>query len=79
MRSEMEGTKKSLLAAAGELFAKHGVDGVGIRAIAEKAGANQGAINYHFRSKEHLYGEVLQYAVSELQFGRLKEYLSDCQ
>lgn len=54
-------TKLGLIQAAGELFANHGLDGTSIRAIADKAGVNIAAVNYHFGSKEHLYSETLMY------------------
>ena len=57
------GTKLDLILAAGELFAEDGLDGTSVRAIAEKAGANIAAINYHFGSKENLHTEVLRYAL----------------
>ena len=56
-------TKMALILAAGELFADHGFDGASIRAIAEKAGANIAAVNYHFGSKEHLYIATLQHVI----------------
>jgi AcrR family transcriptional regulator len=61
---EPEGTKLALIMAAGELFAESGLEGQGVRAIAEKAGVNIAAINYHFGSKENLYVETLRYVIS---------------
>lgn len=58
-------TKTALVFAAGELFAEHGFEGATVRAIAERAGANIAAVNYHFGSKEHLYTEVLRHALIE--------------
>lgn len=52
-------TKRTLIEAAGPLFAEHGIDGTTVRAIAEKAQTNIAAINYHFGSKENLYKETL--------------------
>lgn len=52
-------TRTALLAAGRELFAAHGYRGASIRAITRKAGANLGAVTYHFGSKEALYGAVL--------------------
>ena len=63
MEVELAGTKLALINAAGELFADHGLEGTSVRAIAEKAGANVAAINYHFGSKENLYAEGLRYVV----------------
>ena len=52
-------TRQALVAAGRELFAAHGYRGASIRAITTKAGANLGAVTYHFGSKEGLYGTVL--------------------
>jgi len=51
-------TRDRLLAAATELFAERGFRGATLRDIAERAGANVAAANYHFGSKERLYREV---------------------
>lgn len=63
MHEEPEGTKLALIMAAGELFAESGIEGPGVRAIAEKAGVNIAAINYHFGSKENLYVETFRYVI----------------
>jgi AcrR family transcriptional regulator len=57
-----------LLAAAGDLFARHGFDAVSVRQITSRAKANLGAITYHFGSKEALF-----HAVIERFGGRLSE------
>lgn len=59
-----------LLEAALVEFAAHGFDGASTRAIAERAGAHQPQINYHFASKEQLW----QAAVDHL-FGLLSTEL----
>ena len=64
MYEEPEGTKLALIMAAGELFAESGIEGPGVRTIAEKAGVNIAAVNYHFGSKENLYVETFRYVVS---------------
>jgi AcrR family transcriptional regulator len=61
-RSPAEPTSQRLLQAAGEVFAEHGFRAATVRQICERAGANVAAINYHFRDKETLYGEVIRYA-----------------
>jgi len=48
------------LKTAVRLFADHGYQATSIRTIAAKARVNQAAINYHFRSKDRLYREVLR-------------------
>jgi AcrR family transcriptional regulator len=51
-------TKEALMDAAETLLAQHGVAGASARDITREAGANLGAINYHFGSKENLVLEV---------------------
>ena len=58
--ADRPGTAESLLHAAQELFAERGYDGASIRAITARAGANLGAVTYHFGSKEALYHGVIQ-------------------
>jgi AcrR family transcriptional regulator len=72
VEQELVGTKLALILAAGELFAENGLEGTSIRSIAEKAGANVAAINYHFGTKENLHAEVLSYAIMRLQGNRVR-------
>jgi AcrR family transcriptional regulator len=53
-------TSRALMAAGRKLFGKHGFDGTSVREIAQEAGANLGAITYHFGSKRALYSAVLE-------------------
>jgi AcrR family transcriptional regulator len=55
-----EATRADLIAAARRLFGRRGFDGTSIRAITREAGANLGAVTYHFGSKRGLYGAVLE-------------------
>ncbi|MEQ8329736.1 MAG: TetR/AcrR family transcriptional regulator [Longimicrobiales bacterium] len=52
-------TRRALLRAGREFFATEGFDGASVRAITGAAGANLGAITYHFGSKRGLYEAVL--------------------
>ncbi len=47
------------MAEARKLFADKGFDGTSVRDLTSRAGANLGAITYHFGSKRHLYDAVL--------------------
>lgn len=51
-------TTGRLLDTAEKLFAEHGYDGVGMRALAEEAKVNLGATTYHYGSKKALYIET---------------------
>ncbi len=62
-----EATVEALVVSARRLFAERGYDGASIRAITGDAGANLGAVTYHFGSKEALYHEVLRQAVAPLR------------
>lgn len=54
------GTRGALLSAGRRLFAAHGYKGASVRAITGVAGANLGAVTYHFGSKAALYDAVLE-------------------
>jgi AcrR family transcriptional regulator len=53
-------TGTALIRAATRLFAARGYAGTSIRAITAEAGANLGAVTYHFGTKEKLYAAVLR-------------------
>lgn len=54
-------THDRILEAAGEVFAECGFRSTTVRKICERAEVNVAAVNYHFRSKEELYFDVLNY------------------
>lgn len=58
-RSDGATTRLALLEAAGIVFAEKGFDRATAKEIAEKAGTNAAAVNYHFGGIESLYEEVL--------------------
>ena len=49
-----------ILAAAAELFYRHGIRAVGVEAIAEAAGTNKMTLYRHFQSKDELVAEYLR-------------------
>jgi AcrR family transcriptional regulator len=65
-------TRENLLDAAERLFAEHGYDGVGMRALAVEAGVNLGAATYHFGSKERLYIETVMRCLLPISEERIK-------
>ncbi len=58
-------TASELKRCAREEFAARGFAGASVRAITKAAGANLGAITYHFGSKQALYEAVLSDALAE--------------
>jgi AcrR family transcriptional regulator len=57
--------REQILAAAAELFARHGFHGVGIDDIGAAVGISGPALYRHFRSKDAMLGEMLT-AISEM-------------
>lgn len=66
-----ERTRILLLAAAGEVFIKHGFNGASIDLIAETAGYTKGAIYFHFKNKQELLYGVIKYR-SDLIYKQLE-------
>jgi AcrR family transcriptional regulator len=54
-----------ILAAAADLFYRHGIRAVGVEAIAEAAGTNKMTLYRHFDSKDELVAEYLRQAAQE--------------
>lgn len=59
-------TRDAILKAAIDAFAESGFHGTKLRALARRAGVNQGLIHHYFGSKEALLNEVLQRAAEDL-------------
>jgi AcrR family transcriptional regulator len=57
--------RERILIAARELFARHGVHGVGVEAVAEAAGTNKMTLYRHFESKDLLVAEYLRGLAAE--------------
>jgi AcrR family transcriptional regulator len=66
-----EKTREHVLDAAEKLFAQNGPEAVSIRAIADAANVNLGAVNYHFVTKERLFEEVFRRRVVPLNDERI--------
>jgi AcrR family transcriptional regulator len=58
-RSDGLQTRQQILDVAGTLFAENGFSRTTSKEICAAAGCNQAAVNYHFKGREGLYGEVL--------------------
>ena len=66
MKRPSEITRDRILKTAVKLFAERGYEATSIRTLAAKAHVNQAAINYHFKTKDGLYREVLRDAIHAL-------------
>jgi AcrR family transcriptional regulator len=71
--------RERILAAARELFYRHGIRGVGVDAIAEAAGTNKMTLYRHFASKDLLIAECLrQFALEcEADWNRISQAHGD--
>jgi AcrR family transcriptional regulator len=73
--SRVEGIppRARILAAAGELFYRHGIRAVGVESIAEAAGTNKMTLYRHFVSKDELVAEYLrqEFAKAEASWAAL--------
>lgn len=59
-RQEAAENRKRVVSTAGEMFRKHGYDGVGIAALMQAAGLTNGAFYKQFASKEALLAEATE-------------------
>jgi AcrR family transcriptional regulator len=65
-------TRERLLNAAEVLFAEHGVGGVSVREITKAAKTNLASMNYHFKTKKNLVGEVFERRLAPLNQRRIE-------
>jgi TetR/AcrR family transcriptional regulator len=59
-------TDERVLEVAIQLFARQGYNGTSIRQITREAGANLGAVTYHFGGKRELYGRALERCIGPI-------------
>ena len=64
--------RERLLEVAERLFAKHGMSGVGLRAITAEAGVNLASIAYHFGSKDGLLEALFAQRAAPIAQERLR-------
>lgn len=66
-------TRVALLDAAERLFSENGIEGTSVREIIKAAGANLGAINYHFGTKDRLALEVFARRIEPVNRERIAQ------
>ncbi|MCP4035467.1 MAG: TetR/AcrR family transcriptional regulator [bacterium] len=67
LRSDAKASRKTLLAAARELFAERGPDGLTIVEVAKRAGLNRSTAYQHFRSRDELTQAVADQFAEQLR------------
>lgn len=65
-------SQSTILAAARDEFAEHGLGGARVDRIAERAGLNKRLIYYYFEDKERLFQAVLELAYCDIREQELK-------
>lgn len=60
-KEQKEQTRIEILRYAARMFRLHGFNGVSVDTIMQEAGLTRGAFYYHFKSKAHLFTEVLRW------------------
>lgn len=66
-RADMAAHRRNrILEAAKEVFQEAGLEGANIRQIARRAGYTPGALYFHFRNKEEIYGDLLADSLERL-------------
>src|SRR3954462_12565962 len=66
-RRDPVATRKKLLTAAREEFARHGLAGARVDEIAERAGVNKQLVYHYFGDKDALYLAVLEWVYEEIR------------
>ncbi|WP_270455342.1 TetR/AcrR family transcriptional regulator [Klebsiella quasipneumoniae] len=78
-RKDGEATRQKIIETAGELIARNGYAGTSNKAIAQAAGVDMAAINYHFGGREGLYLSVLSEAHRHFVDGAELQALAESQ
>ncbi len=71
VRKDGAATRMAILLAAEKLFSHFGFDGVSIRDITKDSNVDLALVNYHFKSKENLFHEVLAMRVDDMNEKRM--------
>lgn len=61
-KEQAQQNRQALLDAAGRLFKKHGVDGIGVADVSREAGLTPGALYKHFADKQDLAAQAFSHA-----------------
>ncbi len=59
-------TRSRIMEVAFDLFGRFGVEGTSVRQIAKDSKVNLAAINYHFKTKENLFWEIMHETFTEV-------------
>ena len=67
--SQKEESRARILEAAGKMFRRHGLGGIGVDGLAKAAGLTSGAFYVHFKGKAQAFHEVALEGLTELLDG----------
>ncbi|MCR9276953.1 MAG: TetR family transcriptional regulator [Pseudomonadaceae bacterium] len=73
IRADSRQTREDILQASIRLFGDRGFSGTSMRSIADAAGVNLAAMNYHFGSKAQLFAETFQHCAAPLNAERIRK------
>lgn len=73
LRSDSRQTQKCIMQAAVQLFAENGFSSASVRAIADTAGVNLAALNYHYGSKENLFEAAFEHCAAPINARRISQ------
>lgn len=66
-RTSVNTTKQTIFMASAELFAQNGYGGVSMKEIAQKAGITASSIYNHYKNKQEIMDELLQYYLDRME------------
>ena len=62
LQDRTDRTRRQLILAGIELYARHGIEGVSLRSVNERAGSkNRAAAHYHFKTKEAFVSAIVEF------------------
>ena len=73
LRADSRLTQKCIMEAAVQLFAENGFSSASVRAIADTAGVNVAALNYHYGSKANLFEAAFEHCAAPINAQRIRQ------
>lgn len=74
-----EESRLQILHAARELIAKQGFNAITLQDILDAADITKGKFFHYFKSKDHLFEELLRWSMNEREFLKFGEVVAECK